>query len=121
MVFRKKKTKNLNFLELTPVRVYDFRKRDDGLIDVYVPRFSNAFAKTYLLKYFKNPYFRANLDEFGSYLWEKIDGKLKVANLIEIMKERFGSKIEPATERTLLFFSQLYQAGFINFFELKKE
>lgn len=121
MIFRKIKTNNLNFLELTPIRVYEFRKREDGLVDVYVPRFSSAFAKKYLLKYFKNPYFRANLDEYGSYLWEKIDGRLKVGNLIEIMKERFGSNIEPATERTLLFFSQLYQAGFINFLELIKE
>lgn len=121
MVFGKKKTKSLNFLELTPIRVYEFRKREDGLVDVYVPRFSNPFAKKYLLRYFKKPYFHANLDEYGSYLWEKIDGKLKVENLIEIMKERFGSKIEPAVERTLLFFSQLYQAGFINFLELKKE
>ncbi|MGQ9819733.1 MAG: PqqD family protein [Candidatus Kapaibacteriales bacterium] len=117
----KKKNKNLNFFELTPFHLYKFKKRDDGLIDVYVPKFSSSFARKYLLKYFKNPFFRANLDEYGSYLWENIDGQKKVANLIDLMKERFGSAIEPATERTLLFFSQLYNAGFIDFLELKKE
>lgn len=121
MGFCKKRRKDINFLVLTPTRNYEHRKKENGLIDVLVPRFTSKFAKKFFLKNLKSPYFRANLDEFGSYLWENIDGNRDVSTLIEIMKERFGSSIEPATERTLLFFYQLYKAGFINFLELKKE
>lgn len=117
----KKINKNQNFLELTPIRNYGFKKKENGLIDVFVPRFTNKFAQKLLLKYFKNPFFRANLDEFGSFLWENIDGTKNVLQLIDLLKKRFGESIEPATERTLLFFYQLYKSGFISFIELNKE
>jgi hypothetical protein len=36
------------------------------------------------------------------------------------MKEKFAEKVEPATERVLLFLTQLYKAGFIDFYELNE-
>lgn len=101
-----------------PFRNYEYEFREKELVDVLVPRFTNKFARKYILPKMKNPFIRANLDELGSFLWLNIDGKTNVAKLIEIMMERFGDRVEPASERVLLFLTQLYKAGFINFFEL---
>lgn len=116
-----KNKRNLNYLDMHPYRKYDYQFRSDDLVDVLVPRFTSKFAQKFILPRLRNPFIRANLDELGSYLWINIDGKTKVADLIQKMVERFGERVQPATERVLLFLTQLYRAGFINFCELKKE
>ncbi len=119
MLFRKQK-KNLNYLEMTPFKKYNYIEKENGLVDVLVPRFTSRFAEKYILPKMKNPYFKANLDEYGSFLWQTIDNKRKVIDIIKLMEERFGETLRPITERTLLFFTQLYNAGFINFYELNR-
>jgi hypothetical protein len=118
MKLLKKHKSGLNYLEMHPFRNYDFEFREEGLVDVLVPRFTSKFAKKFVLPRMKNPYIRANLDEMGSFLWLNIDGKTNVAALVKKMEERFGDLVQPATERVLLFLTQLYKAGFINFYEL---
>ncbi|MGB9852624.1 MAG: PqqD family protein [Candidatus Kapaibacteriota bacterium] len=115
-----RKEKSLNYLDMHPYRIYEYEFRNSELIDVLVPRFTSKFARKYVLPKLKHPYIRANLDEFGSYLWVQIDGKTSVSDLIEKMVAKFGERVEPATERVLLFLTQLYKAGFIDFYELTK-
>jgi len=120
-MFRKKvKKRNLNYLEMHPFRLYEHIFRDDNLVDVLVPRFTSKLAKKLILPKMRNPYIRANLDELGSFLWLNIDGETKVSDLVNKMKEKFAEKVEPATERVLLFLTQLYNAGFIDFYELNE-
>ncbi|MCX7908212.1 MAG: PqqD family protein [Ignavibacteria bacterium] len=116
----KRNREALNYLEMHPIRNYDYDFRSEELVDVLVPRFTSKFAQRHILPKMKNPYIRANLDEMGSYLWLNIDGKKKVADLINKMTEQFGERVQPATERVLLFLTQLYKAGFISFLELNK-
>ncbi len=119
-MFSKKPKKEYNFLELTPFHIYEYEINSNNLVDVLVPRFTSVFARKFILPRMKNPYFKANLDEYGSHIWKNIDGKKKVKELIALLEERFGEKVQPATERTLVFLRQLYNAGFINFYELKR-
>ncbi len=119
-MLKRKEKKNLNYLEMTPIRKYNHIEKENGLIDVLVPRFTSRFAVKYILPRMKNPYFKANLDEYGSYLWLSIDNKRKVYEIIKLMEEKFGETLQPITERALLFFTQLYNAGFINFYELNR-
>lgn len=120
MVWEKAKKRSLNYLEMHPFRKYNHQIREGELVDVLVPRFTSKFAQKFILPKMRNPYIRANLDELGSYLWININGKSKVSELIEKMREKFSEKVEPATERVLLFLTQLYKAGFIDFYELKE-
>jgi len=120
MLFKKVK-KDLNFLEMTPFRLYNHELRSDGLINVLVPKFTDRIFSRLLMPRIKKPYIRANLDEFGSETWLRMDGTLKVAEITEKLLEKFGERIQPASERTLIFLTNLYKAGFISFYELKKE
>lgn len=119
-MFKKKETKQLNLLELTPVRNYEHVVKEDGLTDVLVPKFKKAFMQRFIPKR-KSPYIKANLDELGSAVWELIDGKHKVIEMTKILEEKFGEKIAPAHERIGMFINQLHTHGFIHFKELSQE
>jgi hypothetical protein len=116
----KKKTKETNYLELTPYVNYEHEQKDDGLINVLVPKFTNKILATILMPRLRSPYIRANLDEFGSAVWILIDSRTKVDKLSDILLEQFGERIQPVEHRLTMFLTQLYNAGFINFLEFKK-
>ncbi len=120
-IFRKKKYSNLNYLELTPIRNFEHNLKDDGLVDVLVPRFSDKILGKYLQPRLKNPYIRANFDELGTATWLEIDGNNKVYDIITKLNLTMGEKIQPAQQRITLFLSNLHRNGFINFKEFLKE
>lgn len=111
--------KTANYLDLTPDANYESERNEKGLIDVLAPRFKNNFAKKYILPKMRDPYIRANLDEFGSETWALIDGKRTVRDISFELLRKFGDKIEPVNERLTTFLSQLFKFGFITFNELK--
>ncbi|HPI21190.1 MAG TPA: PqqD family protein [Candidatus Kapabacteria bacterium] len=121
-MFKNKKNKfeNLNYLELTPIANYTYEKKDSGLINVLVPRFTDKFLGKYLQPRLKNKYIKANLDDIGTATWLLINGNNKVHQIANDLNEQFGEKIHPVNERLTQFLTQLYQAGFITFTEIKK-
>ena len=118
--FGKKKANPLNYLELTPFPVYSYEKKEDGLVNVLVPKFTDKFFGKYLQPRLKKPYIRANLDEFGSATWQFIDGKNKVSAIAEKLVEIHGENIQPVHLRLTKFLTHLYNNGFITFNEFKK-
>lgn len=121
MAFLKKENKeDVNYLELTPLAHYEYERRNDGLINVLVPKFSNKILTKLIVPMLKSPYIRANMDELGTAVWLQIDGKTKVYQIASKLEEQFGEKISPVYDRLTIFLTQLYNAGFISFKELKK-
>lgn len=117
----RKKTSELNYLEMTPVRLYSHETKDDGLINVLVPRFTDKILGKLVQPKLKKPYIKANLDEFGTQTWILLDGKNKVTDISNKLDDIFGEKIHPVNERLLIFLTNLYKAGFITFIELRKD
>lgn len=113
--------KDKNLMELTPIRAYEHNKKDDGLIDVLVPRFTDKFFGKFLQPKLKNKYIRANLDEIGSFTWERIDGSNDVYHIALALKEHFGDDFTQHIERTAQFISHLYRNNFIYFKEIRKD
>jgi hypothetical protein len=111
-----KKTKVINYLELTPIRNREFVE-EEGKITILIPKFKNNYLKSLIPKK-KSPNFHINFDELGSATWKKIDGEKKVEVIANELAEIFGDKIAPAEERVTKFLSQLYQHKFIKFKEL---
>jgi hypothetical protein len=119
-IFKKKKKNEMNLMELTPITLYEHELNGDGLINVLVPRFQDRILGKYLQPKMRNKYIKANLDKFGTAAWEMMDGTTKVSELSDGLLEKFGKEIEPVDKRLILFLSNLYHNGFINFKELKK-
>lgn len=119
--FGKKNSSNINYLDLTPYRKYEHSFKEDGLIDVLVPRFSDRILGKLLQPRLKNPYIRANLDELGTATWLEIDGSRTVGDIIGLLDKKLGDAVKPAQSRITLFLSYLHRNGFINFKEFNKE
>ena len=120
-LFKKKENKEINYLELTPKRLYGHEiKENDGLVNVLVPKFSDKILGRIIQPRLKDKYIRANLDKIGSSTWLKIDGKSNILAIGAGLTEEFGEEIQPVNQRVTTFFSQLYKAGFITFIELER-
>ncbi len=110
----KSKEKKVNFFELVPVKNKKFEKKENGRVVIIHPKF-NSKPFTYLLKYMRRPNFRIELDEYGSFIWEKCDGTRTVGEIVHLLRENFGEDVEPASERGTMFFMELYRSGFIRY------
>ncbi len=118
MFFKSKIKSDLNYLELTPVRIYQHEIENNGLVSVLVPKFDITFLDKIMSKIIKSRYFKAKFDEFGTETWLEIDGVNSVQKISEHLIQKFGEKINPVNERLTKFLSQLHSYNFITFREL---
>jgi Coenzyme PQQ synthesis protein D (PqqD) len=116
--FRKKSNPDINYLELTPVRNYEYEVENNGLISVFVPKFDIKWLDRILSGIIKSRFFKAKLDEFGTETWLEIDGVKSVQMISNQLSKKFGEKINPVDERLTKFLSELYKYNFITFKEL---
>ena len=110
----------MNILELTPIQILGFEYRQDGQIDVLVPRFKNAFLQKLMPKN-RCPYIKANLDEIGTAAWELMDGKRTVREIADILEEKFKEQIAPTYERVAMFVQKMNANKFITFIEFTEK
>jgi hypothetical protein len=117
----REKYKDVNYLELTPYRLYEHEQKEDGLINILVPKFTNKIMANLLMPRIRHPYIKANMDEIGTATWLEIDGQQNVRQIADNLAEKFGDKIQPVYERLTMFLTQLYKAGFILFKEIERK
>ncbi len=115
-----KKKNEYNYLSLTPVRVHKYEDRDDGMVNILIPRFKSEFAKKFFSKAVRSEFIKANLDEFGTATWKLIDGRKNVEQIGKGLIEKYGETIEPVYERLTKFLTDLHRYNFISFIELQK-
>lgn len=116
----KKNQNKINILELTPVQLFAYEYRNDGQIDILVPRFKNQFFQKLIPKN-RNNYIKANLDEMGSAVWELIDGKRTVKEIALVLEEKFTEQISPAYQRVAIFIQRMNANKFITFIEFTEK
>lgn len=117
-----KKNKNkINYMDLTPYRKHKHELKDDGSVNVLIPRFKSEWAKKMLIPQNKAPYIRANLDDLGSETWLLIDGEKKVGQIANELYDNHDQEIEQIAHRLTQWLTQLYHNGFIAFKELKEK
>ena len=106
--------KQENFLEFVPVRNFNWTLSEEtNKVVVERPKFDNAFLKKNLLPYFKKQNFNVNLDEFGSYVWQQIDGEKNIYEIANVLEKKYGEKVQPVYERISQFIKHLYQQRFV--------
>lgn len=106
--------KDDNYLNYIPGHnaLFPFQKKENGRIEVEVKNrgLFNRIAQIFF-KRPKKSYIE--LDEFGSFVWEQIDGKRTIYDICMLIKERFGEEAEPLFERAVTFFQILRRNTFI--------
>lgn len=103
-----------NYLDFIPKHneLFPYTKKENARIEIKVTNrgFFNGIAQIF----FKRPkYSYIELDEFGSFVWEQIDGKKTIYEICMEIKEQFGEKAEPLFERAVTFFKILRKNAFI--------
>lgn len=103
-----------NYLDYVPLHHsgISYQKKEDGCIEVEVINkgFYNRVAQLFFHRP-KKSYIK--LDEFGSFVWNQVDGKRTIYDICILLKERFGERTEPLFERAVSFFKVLRRASLI--------
>lgn len=108
------KRSEINYLDYVPTKnpELEWQKNKDDLVFVTVKW--RGFYHRLAQKLFKKPESsQIALDEYGSFVWEQIDGALTVFELSELVEEQFGEKAKPVMERLIKFIEILKDHKFV--------
>lgn len=121
----KKKKKNepqVNYLELIPQRAESLCWHKDLRERIILEVENTGWFNTIAQKVFGKPrYTKIHLDNFGSYLWPRIDGEHTVAQLADMVKEEFGEKADPLYPRIVKYFQIVESYHFIKFINMPEK
>jgi len=119
---RRRILKNVNFLDLHPVRQLEYEERDDENINLLMPRFKNKISSKLFQPPSKDKAIPIKLDKFGSAVWLLIDGEKNVASICITLKEQFPAELNQTSEteeRVTKFLLLLYQQRYVTFVEIQ--
>lgn len=110
------KKKENNYLDFVPVvnPQNTWSQDEKGIVTIHMVH--RGFYAAIAQKFFHTPRVsRIALDEYGSFLWQQIDGEKTVGQLALAMKEQFGEKAEPLYDRLVKYMQILRNNKFILF------
>ena len=103
-----------NYLDYIPVRndKYIWKQAEDGSVTILV---ENKGIFHWLAQRFlhKPEVSQIHLEEFGSFLWKRIDGQQTVYEIGQQLKQHFGEKAEPLYPRLVQYMKNLEQYEFV--------
>ena len=115
-----KKKDQENYLDYVPICAPGFTwKENKGIVTITVE--NKGFYNWIAQKLFKKPRFsHIDLDQYGSFVWQQMDGERSIYEISLLVRERFGEKAEPVLERLVKYFQILYRNHFIGYVKEKK-
>ena len=119
---RRRILKKTNFLELTPVRILEHESRENGTVNLLMPRFRNKYWSRMFQPKSKGEFINIKLDLSGSLTWLLIDGNSSVNGICKKLEEKHPDQFNQAEEtlqRVTKFLSMLYQQRYITFLEIQ--
>ena len=107
-----KATKNL--LALKPVRNVEWESRENGLVVLCVPKFRHPLLRRWVLPRLRTPVLRVKLDDVGSFVWGLCNGENTVGMIAGKLREEFGERLDPESDRLALFFRMLEREHYVS-------
>lgn len=108
------KKKNDNFLDYIPKRnaLYKWEINQKKHVEVLVVN-RGLFNRIAQLFFRRPKISKIELDDFGSFIWQEMDGKKTVYEIGAAVKSKFGKKAEPLYERLCEYIKILRNNRFI--------
>lgn len=107
----------INLLDVVPCRADHIITEKEGELSVIAfPRFKRAWVRKYFLPKGMSPYIRVRLEQHGTAIWELIDGKRTVGEIIELLAGHFANE-QDYESRVTIYITQLRKDGFVKFFK----
>lgn len=111
--------KDGNYLDKIPKVNKKWELTKEGVVEITVE--NKGMFHTIAQKVFKKPRFSfIKLDEYGSCVWQQIDGKQTIYEIGQILKEKHAGAAEQLYERLSRFMGILEQNKYIVFVEKEK-
>jgi hypothetical protein len=106
-----------DFMQLVPVPVVEHRRDDDGGVTLLPPRFPSGLGARWLQPRLPaaRRHVRVRLEERGAMLWEQMDGRRPVHELVRAFEEAFPDDRENAVDRVCRWVGGVYRHGFVRF------
>ena len=108
--------KKKNYLDYVPVCApeHSWDLDEKGLVVIHVQ--NKGFYNKMAQKFFKRPQeSHISLDEYGSFVWQQMDGVRTIYDISGLVGQRYGEKAEPLIPRLVKFFRILYTNHFIGY------
>lgn len=106
------------FTDVYPVRDCEHETNDKLITVLYKKKKLSVIERLFFKKLNNKPY-KIDLDEIGSFIWNLCDGQNNVQQIIDISREHFKDKIEPANERVELFIKQMNKNKLVKLYKKK--
>lgn len=111
---REKELEEVNVLELAPRRLAEWEEEEGGRVVVLRPspgtRGLRGLVDRILHQLSAR---RIRLDEVGSFVWLRLDGERTVGRVAELLRGKFGARVEPAEERLGRLVQLMRREGFL--------
>lgn len=102
-------------MDVIPCKAEHVLTEIEGELSVIAfPRFKRAWVRKYLLPKRISPYIRVGLEEHGTAVWNLIDGKRTVGEIIGLLANHFDDE-QNYGQRVTIFITQLRKDGFITY------
>lgn len=111
-----------NFMDFVPCPnpLYTWDADKKGIVTVHVV--NTGFYNRLAQELFKRPRIsHIKLDEYGSFVWQQMDGKRTVYEISELVKQNFGKEAEPVINRLVKYLQILYDNKFIGYVKENKK
>lgn len=111
----KKKKIPSNYLESVPIRCEDrpWRLKEDGMVEVDME--NKGFYHSIAQKFFHKPRIsHIALDQYGSVVWQSIDGVNTIMDIIHIMEQTFPKERDRMLDRVVTYMATLQSNRFIS-------
>ena len=109
------KKKEINLFDLVPsISDHITTEKEEELSVIVFPRFRSKFMRNYFTPKNKSPFIRIRLEEHGTAVWDLIDGKRSVREIVIALIEHFNHE-ENYEYRIATFLSQLQRQGFVKY------
>ena len=103
-----------NFLDFVPKRNSLVEWSADGKGIVTLAIRNKGFYNRIAQLLFRRPKISyISLEEFGSFIWQNIDGEKSVHEIGALVKERFGRRAEPLYERLCMYIKTLRRQEYV--------
>ncbi len=111
----KKRKVSPNYLESVPIKNAErpWRVKDDGMVEVDME--NKGFYHFIAQKFFRKPRVsHIALDRYGSVVWQNIDGKNTVMDIVRVMEQSFPNEKERMLDRVVTYMAVLQNNRFIS-------
>jgi len=102
-------------LQFRPRRAeYEWITKEDGLVEITVPKFESNFGKSFCSIIKKDTIFKANMDKIGSIVWKNSDGEKTVRDILALINKEYPNE-DNIQQRLFLFVQQMGSLGYITY------